>query len=253
MSPLGLALIATFLVSATSLVGVVFLFAEWTERWAMMCVSFAAGILLATAFLDMFPQAVALSHGDGNFFIATLAAMAGFFLLERMLLGFHTHDDTHDEAHHSHARPTGYFVLIGSTVHNFIDGVVIAASFLVSPALGLSTTLAVAAHEIPHEAADFAVLLNARFSRSAALLLNFLSGLAAMVGALWCFSFEGVVERHVSWFLAATAGMFIYIAASDLMPELHHSRTRREWIYAVPFFVGVALIATLRTVLPERH
>jgi zinc and cadmium transporter len=170
-----------------------------------------------------------------------------------MLQGFHSHEDTHEHGAHRHAAPRGYFVLIGSTVHNFIDGVVIAASFLVSPELGLTTTLAVAAHEIPHEAADFAVLLSARFSRAAALGLNFVSGLAAMVGALWCFSFEGLVERHLSWFLAATAGMFIYIAASDLMPELHHSRMRREWIFAVPFFVGVAVIAVIGALLPERH
>ena len=248
MSPLGQSLVATFLVSAVSLIGVVFLFADWSERRAMLFVSFAAGVLLATAFLDMFPEAVARHQDDGNFFIATLAAMGAFFLLERFLLGFHTHDDTH-----AHVVPTGYFVLIGSTVHNFIDGVVIAASFLVSPALGLTTTLAVAAHEIPHEAADFGILLNARFSRTAALLLNFLSGLAAMVGALWCFQFEDLVERHLPWFLAATAGMFIYIAASDLLPELHHSQTRREWIYAVPFFVGVAMIAAIIALVPESH
>ncbi len=246
MSPLGLSLLATFLVSAVSLVGVVFLFAEWTERRAMLFISFAAGVLLATAFLEMFPEAVARHHGDGNFFIATLGAMGAFFLLERFLLGFHTHEE-------SHPAPSGYFVLIGSTVHNFIDGVVIAASFLVSPTLGFTTTLAVAAHEIPHEAADFGLLLNARFSRGAALVLNFLSGLAAMLGALWCFAFEGLVERHLAWFLAATAGMFIYIAASDLLPELHHSHTRREWEYAVPFFVGVALIAAIGWLVPESH
>lgn len=248
MSPLAQSLIATLLISAVSLVGVVFLFTDWTERRAMLCVSFAAGVLLATAFLDMFPEAVERHQGDGNFFIASLAAMGGFFVLERFLSGFHTHEDSH-----AAPSPSGYFVLIGSTVHNFIDGVVIGASFLVSPALGVTTTLAVAAHEIPHEAADFLVLLNARFSRTAALLLNFLSGLAAMLGALWCFWFEGLVARHIPWFLAATAGMFIYIAASDLLPELHHSHTRREWIYAVPFFVGVALIATIRVMIPDSY
>jgi len=243
MSPLGQSLIATFIVSTISLVGVVFLFADWTERRAMLFISFAAGVLLSNAFLEMFPEAAEHHRDGGNFFIASLAAMGGFFLLERFLLGFHTHDE-------SHATPSGYFVLIGSTVHNFIDGVVIAASFLVSPGLGVSTTLAVAAHEIPHEAADFGILLNARFSRTSALLLNFVSGLAAMLGALWCFAFEGLVERHLSWFLAATAGMFIYIAASDLLPELHHSHTRREWQYAVPFFVGVALIALTAWIIP---
>ena len=243
MSPLTLSLIATFIVSAISLVGVIFLFADWTERRAMLFISFAAGVLLATAFLEMFPEAVERHQDDGNFFIATLAAMCGFFLLERFLLGFHTHEETH-------AVPSGYFVLIGSTVHNFIDGVVIGASFLVSPTLGFSTTLAVAAHEIPHEAADFGILLSAKFSRGSALLLNFISGLAAMLGAAWCFWFEGLVERHLPWFLAATAGMFIYIAASDLVPELHHSQTRREWIYAVPFFVGVALMAGITWLVP---
>jgi zinc and cadmium transporter len=251
MSPFAQSLLATFLVSAISLVGVLFLLTDWTERRALLFVSFAAGVLLATACLEMFPEAVLHHQDGGNFFAATLAAMAAFFVLERMVLGFHTHEDTHDGSRDAPHAPAGYFVLIGSTVHNFIDGVVIGASFLVSPTAGVATTLAVAAHEIPHEAADFAVLLRARFSRTAALLLNFLSGLAAMLGALWCFAFAGMVERHLSWFLAATAGMFIYIAASDLMPELHHSRTRHEWVFAVPFFIGVALIAVIAIALPD--
>ncbi len=243
MSPLKLSLIATFIVSAISLVGVVFLFADWTERRALLFISFAAGVLLATAFLEMFPEAVERHQDDGNFFVATLAAICAFFLLERFLLGFHTHGE-------DHAVPSGYFVLIGSTVHNFIDGVVIGATFLVSPTLGFSTTVAVAAHEIPHEAADFGILLSAKFRRGSALLLNFISGLAAMLGAAWTFWFEGLVERHMAWFLAATAGMFIYIAASDLVPELHHSHTHREWIYAVPFFVGIALMAGIAWTFP---
>jgi zinc and cadmium transporter len=243
MSPLAQALIATFLVGAVSLVGVLFLFADWSERRAMLFISFGAGVLLATAFLELLPEAVERRQDGGNFFIATLAAMGAFFLLERFLRGFHTHDA-------SHAVASGYLVLVGDTLHNFIDGVVIGATFLVSPALGFTTTLAVAAHEIPQEMADFGILLSGNFSRGSALLLNFISGLAAMLGALWCFWFEGVVENHLPWFLAATAGMFIYIAASDLLPELHHSHTRREWIYAVPFFVGVALIAAIGLLLP---
>ena len=244
MSPLVMSLIATFVVSAISLIGVFFLFADWNERRGMLFISFAAGVLLSTAFLDMLPEAIARHHDGGNVFIATLVAMGAFFLLERVLAGFHSHED-------GRAGSSGYFILIGSTVHNFIDGVVIAASFLVSPALGVTTTLAVAAHEIPHETADFGVLLNAKFSRAAALLLNFASALAAVLGALWCFWFENVVEPRLSWFLAATAGMFIYIAASDLLPELHHSHTHRAWIYAAPFFIGVALMATMLFFLPE--
>ena len=133
-------------------------------------------------------------------------------------------------------------MLIGSTVHNFIDGVVIAASFMVSPSARRHHHAGRrGARDPPRSGRLRRLLRNAHFSRSSALFLNFLSGLAAMIGALWCFWFEGLVDQHLPWFLAATAGMFIYIAASDLLPELHHSRTRREWIYAVPFFVGVAL------------
>jgi zinc and cadmium transporter len=243
MTALYQSLVATFLVSAISLVGVVFLFADWTERRAMLFISFGAGVLLATAFLELLPEAVERSHHDGNFFISALGAMGAFFLLERFLRGFHTHAESHAEA-------SGYLVLIGNTLHNFIDGVVIAATFLVSPALGVATTLAVAGHEIPKEVADFGILLSSHFSRSNALLLNFISGLAAMMGAAWCFLFAGLVERRMSWILAATAGMFIYIAASDLLPELHRSHTRREWSTAVPFFVGVALMAVIGWFLP---
>lgn len=247
MSPLAHALIATSLVSAVSLVGIVFLFADWNERRAMLFVSFAAGVLLATTFLDLLPEAVERSgQRDGNFFVATLAAMGGFFLLERFLRGFHTHNE-------GHAVVSGALVLIGDSVHNFIDGVVIAATFLVDPGLGVTTTLAVAVHEIPQEVADYGILLSSGFSRSRALLLNFVSGLFAVLGALVCFCFDRTVEAHLAWFMAATAGMFIYIAASDLIPELHHSHRVREWGVAGVFFLGVVLIAGLHAVVPEAH
>lgn len=247
MSPLVQALIATILVSTVSLVGVFVLFADWNERRAMLLVSFAAGVLLATTFLDLLPEAVERSGDrDGNFFVATLAAMAGFFMLERFLRGFHTHGE-------GHAAVSGSLVLIGDSVHNFIDGVVIGATFLANPGLGITATLAVAAHEIPQEIADYGILLSSGFSRSRALLLNFASGLFAVLGALVCFCFEGLVEAHLAWFMAATAGMFIYIAASDLIPELHHSDRGREWGYAIALFLGMVLIAGMRAVVPEAH
>lgn len=247
MSPLVLALAATFVVSAISLIGILFLFAEWDERRSLLFVSFAAGVLLATTFLELLPEAVARNHAGGNFFVATLAAMGGFFLLERLLHGFHSHDGA------SHAEVSGHLILIGDTLHNFIDGVVIAATFLVDPALGVSTTLAVAAHEIPQEIADYGILLRAGFTRSRALLLNFLSGLSAVLGVLLCVTFQATIEASLSWFMAATAGMFIYIAASDLMPELHHAHARHQWRFAVPLFLGIALIALLGEALPHAH
>jgi zinc and cadmium transporter len=241
MLALSLALLATFFISALSLVGI--LIVRWSERVEVYFLSFAAGVLLGTTFLDLLPEAVAKSGGDGDIFTAALAAMIGFFLLERLLHGFHVHED-------SHAVASGYLILIGDGLHNFIDGVVIAASFIVGPELGATTTLAVAAHEIPQEIADYGILVSGKFSRRAALLLNFLSGLTAMLGAAVCFAFQETVERHIGWFMTATAGMFIYIAASDLIPELHHTRRRGSWLHTLPFLGGVVLIAVLVALVP---
>ncbi len=248
MSPLTQAIIATVIISAISLVGVVFFFADWSARRGMIFMSFAAGVLLATAFLEILPQALHRHVGDANLLAATLAAIGAFFVLERALHGMHDHD-----LHESHAVPSGYLILVGDTLHNFVDGVVIAATFIADPALGIATTIAVAAHELPQEIADFGILLSSNFSRTSALLLNFGSGLAAVLGALVCWRFQAWVEPHLAWVMAATAGMFIYVAAADLMPELHHTGTRDAWRYSVPFFVGVLLIAALGALIPEAH
>lgn len=241
MSPLVQSLLATLLVSLISLVGVFVV--RWSERVEERLLGFAAGVLLATAFLDLFPEAVARSPGDTRVFAAALGAMVLFFVIERLLHAFHLHEE-------SHAHTSGYLILIGDGLHNLIDGVVIAASFLVSPELGLTTTLAVAAHEIPQEIADYGLLVSGRFTRQRALALNFASGLTAMIGAVLCWAFREVIEPHVGWALTATAGMFIYIAASDLIPELHHVRRRGSWAHTMPFFAGIVLIAVLAAAVP---
>ena len=241
MTPLVQSLVATFLVSTISLVGVFFV--RWSERVEERLLGFAAGILLATAFLDLFPEAVARNAADTHLFTAALVAMIVFFVLERLLHAFHMHEE-------SHAQASGYLILIGDGLHNLIDGIVIAASFLVSTELGVTTTLAVAAHEIPQEIADYGLLISGRFTRRRALLLNFASGLTAMVGAVLCFAFREVIEPHIGWALTATAGMFIYIAASDLIPELHHVRRRGSWAHTLPFFAGIMCVALLTTLVP---
>ncbi len=247
MSPLIQSLIATVLVSTISLVGIVFIFREWSDRLSVISLSFAAGVLLATAFLELLPEAVELAkHGD--VFPAALGAMIGFFVLERVIRGFHVHEDGQ-----SHAVTSRYLILVGDGLHNFIDGVAIAASFLANPTLGVVTTLAITAHEVPQEIADYGILVSGAFAPRTALLLNFLSGLTAVVGAVLCFVLEGFVERHLAWFMAATAGMFIYIAASDLIPELHHSRHRNTWMATVPFFFGIILMVVVGLVIPESH
>jgi zinc and cadmium transporter len=253
MPPIAQAILANLVVSAVSLVGVVFFFGDWRERRAMLFVSFAAGVLLATTFLELLPEAMRRRTGDANVFTATLAAMGAFFVLERFLHGFHGHHEHELHTHELHVATAGWLILVGDSLHNFIDGVVIAATFLVNPALGVATTVAVAAHEIPQEIADFGILLNSGFTRTTALVLNFASGLFAVLGALCCYGLEGLVERHLAWVMAATAGMFIYVAASDLLPELHHTAGRQTWLYAVPFFFGALLIAGLGLVIPGAH
>ncbi len=248
MTPLALSLLAAFAVSAISLVGIVVVsWVERTEHGELRMIGFAAGVLLAAAFLELLPEAVEhAGPGEGNVFVWALGAMVSFFFLERFLHGFHEHDEGHEgHDHHRSAIASRALILIGDGLHNFVDGVVIATSFMASPALGLATTLAVAAHEVPQELADFSILVRGNLSPARALALNFASGLTALLGVLLCFAFREWIEAHVASCLTATAGMFIYIAASDLIPELHHSRHRASWQHALPFVIGVGLVALL--------
>jgi zinc and cadmium transporter len=251
VTPALAATAAALLVSAIALVGILLSTAQrWTERRETLLLSFAAGVLLATSFLELLPEAMELTTERRSPLAAALLGMTAFFFLERFLHGFHGHDEGHPQGHHHH-RPAGpapasrTLVLIGDGVHNFIDGVVIAAAFLADETLGVATTLAVVTHEIPQEIADYAILVRSGLTPRRALLLNFVSGLAALGGVAACFLFRGVVEPYLPWFLTATAGMFIYIAASDLIPELHHPRLRGQWIYGAPFVLGIALMAAL--------
>jgi zinc and cadmium transporter len=244
-TPFLQSLVATFLVGAIALVGIVFVVTKvWSERLEIILVSLAAGVLLATAFLDLLPEAAAQAHPGKITFSAALIAMIGFFFLERFLHGFHEHEEGRVVA-------SRYLILIGGAVHNFIDGIAIATSFLAGFDVGLITTLAVAAHEIPHELADYGILISGKFTPRQAVTLNFATGLTAMLGPVVVFSFAGFFEQHVAWFTTATAGMFIYIAASDLIPELHQAQRNVWWTSGVSFLGGVVLTALLTTLVPD--
>ena len=258
MNPALEAMTAALLVSAISLVGILLTLRQpWTERGETLLVSFAAGVLLATAFLELLPEAMEISSEKHGPLAAALLGMTAFFFLERALHGFQGHAEGHPTGHHHHHPAKGAasrpLVLIGDGVHNFIDGVVIAASFLADTSLGVATTLAVAAHEVPQEIADFAILVRGGLAPRRAAFLNFVSGLAALLGVTVCLLFRDLVEPRFPYFLTATAGMFIYVAASDLIPELHHPRYRGQWIYGAPFLAGIALMAALALFVPEAH
>jgi zinc and cadmium transporter len=182
--------------------------------------SYATGTLLGAAFLGMIPAA--LQQAPARAVTGTvLAGIVAFFLLEKLLLWRHCHDS--DCAVHSRPAP---LILIGDAFHNFVDGVVIAAAFMNSITLGVVTSLAVVAHEVPQEAGDFGILLDSNYSRGRALLLNTLSATATVPGALIAYFWLDEVRYAVPYILGLSAASFIYIATADLMPVLHQQVAR---------------------------
>lgn len=196
-------------------------------------VSFAIGALLGAAFLDLLPEALeGTAPGQIHKITTTvLLGLLGFFLLEKIVLWRHSHADpsaataghshTANAAGHSHTQAAGTLILIGDGIHNFVDGVLIAAAFLTDIRLGIVTSLAVAAHEIPQEVGDFAILLHSGFGRRKALLYNMLSSLTTVVGGVLAYYSLAGLQQILPYVLAIAASSFIYIAVADLIPDLH--------------------------------
>lgn len=178
-------------------------------------ISYAAGTLLGAAFLGMIPAG--LKQTSATPIMATvLGGIVIFFVLEKLVLWRHCHDSACEV--HGRAAP---LILIGDALHNFVDGVVIAAAFLTSIPLGIATSLAVIAHEVPQEVGDFAILLNSGYGRAKAITLNVLSSAATLPGALTAYLWLGEIRMAVPYILALSAASFIYIATVDLIPGLH--------------------------------
>ena len=186
-----------------------------TEVFSNQLISFAAGILIATALLDLLPEAVEIANG-ANVFLPVLWGFIGFFLAERYIRLFHFH--------HGHGeKPSTLLVLVGDGIHNFVDGVTITTAFLTNIPLGITTSLAVAAHEIPQEIGDMGGLLANGLPKTKALFYNFLSAIVALCGAILAFYFAHFVKQYLFFFLSFAAGNFIYISASDLIPQIHEN------------------------------
>lgn len=240
MSTLGYILLFTFIGSIGSLIGGIILLSK--EKFALKLshffASFAAGTLLGTAFFDLLPEAAEQAEKTGiNIFFWTLFGIVLFFFIERFIHWFHHHEDYHED-HDAGRKSTLPLIIIGDTVHNFLDGMVIAATFLTSIPLGIITTLAVAAHEIPQEIGDFGLMLHKGMPKKKIILVNVLSAAVSFIGALITFFLGDILKDSLSIFLAVTAGFFIYIASSDLIPEIHHENRK-----------GFALIESLLLVL----
>lgn len=201
-------------------------------------ISYATGTLLGAAFLGMIPAG--LAQAPASPIMATvLAGMVLFFILEKLVIWRHCHKA--DCEIHGRAAP---LILIGDAFHNFVDGVVIAAAFLNSIPLGIASALAVIAHEVPQEVGDFAILLDSGYSRARALLLNGLSSIATLPGALMAYFWLGETREAAPYILAVSAASFIYIAAADLIPTLHRQTTLVASLrQLVLLLAGIATIA----------
>jgi zinc and cadmium transporter len=193
----------------------------------------------------------------GSLFATLLGGLLFFWLLEKVELYRHAHH--HEGDGHAHGRQFdahqagrgGFSVLVGDGVHNFCDGVIIAAAFLTDPTLGLVTTLAVAAHEIPQEAGDYIVLLNAGFSRARALAFNLLSGLAAVAGGVVGYFLVAPFEALLPYLLVAASSSFIYVAVADLLPQLQQRLAWRETLAQVFWLAaGLGIVLLARALLP---
>lgn len=228
VSPLAAILLFTSLASIGALAGGLALLAkqEFAIKISHFLTAFAAGVLLASAFFDLLPEALHEGEKTGlNIFAWTLAGLLLFFVAEQIIHWFHHHSEAHHE-HDKESKATIPLIIAGDTIHNFVDGVVIAATFLVDVRLGAVTALAVAAHELPQEIGDFALLLHKGLSRMKVVLINLASAAAALAGALGAYIFGNALEGYVPISLSLTAGFFIYIATSDIIPEIHYE-TRR--------------------------
>ncbi|GMR08091.1 MAG: ZIP family metal transporter [Gammaproteobacteria bacterium] len=204
-------------------------------------VSFATGSLLGTAFLTLLPHAM---EGAGitsvhNITTTVLLGIMGFFLLEKMVLWRHCHHEecevhgTEHDHDHEPTKPAGMMILIGDGMHNFVDGILIAAAFMTDVHVGIVVSLAVAAHEIPQEVGDFAILLHSGYSRSKALLYNILASLTTVVGGVLAYYSLASMELAIPYVLAVAAASFIYIAVADLIPTLHQRSEIRVTIQQI--------------------
>ena len=237
-------LLSVLIVSLTSLMGIVtFSVKESMLRDVLLyLVSFSAGALFGDAFIHLIPEAVEKNGFGLNISIYILSGILSFFIVEKILQWRHCHIPTSDE----HPHPFAYMNLFGDAVHNFIDGLIIAGSYIAGFPLGVATTLAVVFHEVPQEIGDFGVLIYGGFSRSKALMFNFLSAITAILGAFVALLLGFYMENLTVFLVPFAAGVFIYIAGSDLIPELHKEiKPSKSVLELIVFILGVLVLLSL--------
>jgi zinc and cadmium transporter len=222
---------AVIVVSLVSFVGVfaISIKEEILRKYLGIFISLAIGALLGDAFIHIIPEAFENSVNTSSTSFLIICGLLLFFILEKFLHWHHHGEDKDADSIH----PVGKLILFSDGVHNFIDGILIGASFMVSVPIGIATTVAVILHEIPQEIGDFAVLIHAGYSKKKALWFNFLSALLAVLGLSFVFILGEVAEVSTAWLMPITAGGFIYIAMTDLVPELHKHKGGMQGIFQI--------------------
>jgi len=248
MNTLTLILLATLVNSLVALVGI---FSLWLKKKILnklliSLVALSAGALLSGAFFHLIPES--LEHlTPMAVFTGVLIGFIIFFLMEKFLYWHHCHEGKCD------IHPVSYLILFGDGIHNFIDGIIIAISFIVSIPFGIVTTLMIIAHEVPQELGDFGVLVHGGFSKAKALICNLISQLACVLGGLVGYFLSSSIEGIIPFILPFAAGGFIYISASDLVPELHKQSDIKKSLSSFAFFILGILIMLAIKFLAHTH
>ena len=240
-------LLATFIVSLISFVGVITLAFKdkILNKILLILIGLSAGALMGGAFLHLLPESVENSTGL-DVYLLVLVGFIIFFLIEKVLHWRHCHKGECD------VHTFRYMNLIGDSIHNFIDGLIMAASFVLSIPLGITTTIAIATHEIPQEIGDFGVLIYGGFSKKKAIILNFCVALTAVAGGIIGYFISNRIEHIVLYILPFAAGGFIYIAATDLVPEIRKELDMKKYMVTLFVFIcGILLMWVTKVFLPE--
>lgn len=219
---------------------------SWARSISVHAVPFAAGVLLAVSLLDILPEAIEESSSEAVLFIVLLVVVAAFFLEQ-----FFLHVHHHEKSGRGSVVTAIPLVVFGDTVHNFIDGVAIAVSFLVDPTLGILVAFATFLHEIPHEMGDFGLMVAAGWAKGKIILVNLFSALATYAGSLAVLLLPTFSEQNLGSLLAVAGGVFLYIGASDLLPEVGEDGRDSPWHQAALLVTGAAMIWAVTKLLPH--
>ena len=233
-------IIATVIISLISLVGIIISYKK-IKKFLHYFISFAAGVLIAVSFFDLIPEAMHKLEDAGiehsELFLFIVVGIVLFFLIERMIHWHHCDKECCD------AKPAGLLILTGDFVHNFLDGILIAGAFMLDFGTGVVTAITVAIHEIPQEFGDFAVLVHSGFTKKKALLLNFLSALSAVFGGILGYFLFDRLSGFIPFVVLITAGGFLYIALSDIVPAMHkHCKEKKVMLFETFIFVTTVVV-----------